>query len=173
VINTPNVLIVIAPERYKEEEFFDLKDMLEKNGIRITIANSTGKPSISKNGKIVEVQKTLDKVDVDNYDAIIFVGGSGASVYFNDKNALHLARKFYEARKIVGAICIAPTILANAGILNGKKATAFMTQKEVIESVGIYTGREVEQDGNIITCKWPTAVPEFAKILIKSLKQFT
>jgi protease I len=86
---------------------------------------------------------------------------------------LHLARKFYEAGKIVGAICIAPTILANAGILNGKKATAFMTQKEVIESVGIYTGREVEQDGNIITCKWPTAVPEFAKILIKSLKQFT
>ena len=169
ISKTPNVLLIIAPENYKEEEFFDTKRLLSKAGVKVTVANSTGKPSVSKNGKMVKVQKSLKDVKVDEYEGIIFVGGSGASTYFNNSIALELVRKFFKAGKIVGAICIAPTILANAGILKGKKATAYITQKDAISSVCIYTGKEVEQDGNIITCKWPTAVPKFVKKFVKSL----
>jgi protease I len=167
----PSILIVIAPEKYKEEEFFDLKDELGKASIKVTVANSTGRPSISKYGKIVKVQKCLKDVDVKDYDGIVFVGGSGASIYFDDEIVLDLTRKFFEAGKIVGAICIAPTILAKAGVLKGKRATAYMTQKEIIEAVGIYTNNKVEQDGNIITCKWPTAVREFTKRIIETLRK--
>lgn len=166
-----SVLIVIASERFNEEEFFNTKKLLEEEGLKITVANSTGKPSVSKHGKTVEVEKSLKEIDVKEYDGIIFVGGSGASAYFDDQIAHKLVKKFFEAGKVVGAICIAPTILANSGILKGKKATAYMTQKQAIEKVGIYTGNEVEQDGKIITCKWPSALPVFVKKFIEALKR--
>ncbi|MEM5772902.1 MAG: DJ-1/PfpI family protein [Candidatus Aenigmatarchaeota archaeon] len=165
----PNVLVVIAPEKFNEEEFFNTKKLLEEEGVKITVANSTGEPSVSKYGKTVEVEKLLKDIDEKEYDGIIFVGGSGASAYFNDKIVHKLVKKFFETGKVVGAICIAPTILANSGILKGKKATAYMTQKQAIEKVGIYRGNEVEQDGKIITCKWPSAVPVFVKKFIEAL----
>lgn len=164
------VLMVIAPKDFRDEEYFDTRKVLEESGAEITVANSTGQPSKSMFGKIVNPDKNFYDVDSKNYDAIVFVGGSGASVYLNNQKALELAKKFYDSGKVTAAICIAPTILANAGILSGKKATAFPSERSNINAVGTYTGNDVEQDGKIITGSGPKAANEFGRRIAEALK---
>ena len=162
--------MVIAPVDFRDEEYFETRKVLEDVGNKITVVNSTGQPSKSMFGKIVKPDKTIYDVSSEDFDAIVFVGGSGTSVYFNNQQALGLAKEFSSSGKIVAAICIAPSILANAGILNGKKATAFPSEKDNINAVGNYTGKPVEQDGKIITGNGPIAAKEFGKKIAEALR---
>lgn len=163
------ILMVIAPNNFRDEEFQEPKKVLESAGHQITVANSTGTESKGMLGAIVKPDIRLDQANSDDYDAIIFVGGTGASVYFNDSRALNLAKEFNEKGKIVAAICIAPSILVNAGILNGKKATSYPSERNNINSVGTYTGSQVEKDGNIITGYGPNAAKEFGEKILEAL----
>ena len=164
------VLMVIAPRDFRDEEFFDTKKVLEDAGIKTTVVNSTGQPSKSMFGKIVNPDKNFYDVDPKDYDAIIFIGGSGTTFYFDNKQAKNLAKDFNNSGKIVAAICIAPVILARAGVLSGKKATVFPSGKNDINAVGTYTGNPVEKDGNIITGSGPEAAVEFGKRIAEALK---
>jgi protease I len=164
------VLMVIAPVDFRDEEYFETRKVLEDLGNKITVANSTGQPSKSSFGKIVKPDKTIYNVNVKDFDAIIFVGGRGSEEYFNNTKALTLAKEFNKDGKVVSAICIAPSILANAGILNGKKATSFPSQRNNINAVGTYTGNPVEVDGKIITGNGPQAAKDFGKKIAEALR---
>jgi protease I len=164
------VLMVIAPVDFRDEEYFETRKILEDVGNKITVVNSTGQPSKSMFGKVVKPDKTFYDINPKDFDAIIFVGGSGTAVYFSNQQALNLAKEFSDSGKIVAAICMAPSILANAGILNGKKATAFPSEKDNINAVGTYTGKLVEQDGKIITGNGPQAAKEFGKKIAEALR---
>jgi len=63
----------------------------------------------------------ISKINIDNYDAVVFVGGGGATEYFNDSIAHKIVKESIAKGKVLAAICIAPNILANAGVLKGKK----------------------------------------------------
>ena len=75
-----------------------------------------------------------------------------------------------EDEKVVAAICIAPSILVNAGILNGRRATAFPSERDNINAVGTFTGKPVEVDGKIITANGPEAAAEFGKKIADAIK---
>jgi len=71
---------------------------------------------------------------------------------------------------VVGAICIAPGILARAGILKGRKATVFPSEIEALKRNGaFYTALPVVIDGRIVTASGPEAAEEFGKALVKTL----
>ncbi|MDD5086856.1 MAG: DJ-1/PfpI family protein, partial [Candidatus Nanoarchaeia archaeon] len=79
---------------------------------------------------------------------------------------------FYESGKITAAICIAPVILANAGVLDGKKATVFPSGKDDIMVRGAdYTGEQVTQDGKVITANGPAAARSFGEAIVKELSR--
>lgn len=162
--------MVIAPADFRDEEYFETRKILEDAGNKVTVANSTGQPSKSMFGKLVKPDKSFYDVNAKDFDAIIFVGGSGTSVYFNNQQALNLAKEFNKSGKIVAAICIAPSILANAGILDDKKATSFPSERDNINAVGTYTGKIIETDGKIITGSGPEAAKEFGKKIAEALK---
>jgi protease I len=166
----PKALLIIAPNNFRDEELFDTKSKLEESGIETEIAGITTNEAKGMLGGTAKPDITLYDVVVDNYDAVIFIGGSGSSVYFNDKKALAIAKQSYESGKITAAICIAPSILANAGILEGKKATAYSSEAGNREAKGaIYTGKAVEQDGKVITASGPQAARQFAETISKGL----
>jgi protease I len=122
-------------------------------------------------GNIVESTITLREID-NGFDAIIFVGGNGAGQYFNDSEAKGIARKYFELDRVVAAICIAPSILANAGILKGKKATCFASEKNNLEDKGaIYSKSPVVVDGKIITASGPVVAKQFGEEILKALKK--
>ncbi|MEM3455017.1 MAG: DJ-1/PfpI family protein [Candidatus Micrarchaeia archaeon] len=164
------VLMVIAPENFRDEELLEPKDVFERKGFEVTVASK--KAGILKGmlGGTAEATENIENVKVDEYNAIVFVGGIGASVYFNDSSALKLARDAYAKKMIVAAICIAPSILANAGILNGKKATAFPSEKgNLIQKGANFINEGVVVDGKIITASGPKFAKKFGEEIIKLL----
>lgn len=169
-LSNKKILMVIAPSNFRDEELKHPKQIFEDSGATVTIA-STASEATGMLGMSISVDKDLKNVSAEDYDAIIFVGGSGASVYFNDEKALSLARDAYSKGKVIGAICIAPSILANAGILEGKKATAFSSEAENLRSKGAdYTGEAVTQDDNIITASGPEFARQFGEAIAKALE---
>ena len=164
------VLMVIAPENFRDEELLHTREELERAGAKVTLA-STKTDAKGLLGARVAPDIKLEQASVDDYDAIVFVGGPGASIYFNDKRALSMASEAFGKGKKTCAICIAPTILANAGVLKGKRATVWDGDYvRKIESKGAtYTGKLVEVDGNVITANGPKAAREFGRTIAKEL----
>jgi protease I len=114
----------------------------------------------------VDVQ--LSQVQARDYDAVIFIGGSGAAQYVDDPVAHKLAYDAVKERKVVGAICMAPLILAKAGLLKGKKATVYPALADDFKQYGMkYTAKPVEKDGRIITADGPNSAAEFGQELAK------
>jgi len=167
-LNGKRVLMVIAPKDFKDEEYYIPKGILESSGATV-ITCSTLNEATSVDGKKQKADILLEEADA-NYDAVVFVGGPGARGYFDNEDAINLARNFYNTGKIVAAICAAPGILANAGLLDGKKATGFPSVEELLKSKGAdYTGSSVEIDGKIITGKDPNAAEEFGNKIVENL----
>jgi len=164
------VLMIVAPTNFRDEEFLKPKEILGDAGASVTIASKGVKVARGMLGASVGVDLDLSKVDVKTYDAVVFVGGTGAEVYFNDSTALKIAKDAYDQGKVVAAICIAPSILANAGVLDGKSATAFPSEASNLEEKGArYTGDSVTVDGKIITGKGPEAASQFGNEIAKAL----
>jgi protease I len=165
------ILMIIAHQNFRDEELLIPKKLFEKGGYSVVIASTSLKPSKGMLGAVVIPQILIDQVKVDEYDAIIFVGGVGAQEYFNHPIAHKIVKEAVNKDKILAAICIAPRILAEAGVLKGKKATVWASEGKTLEEKGAhYTGKPVEVDGNIVTASGPQAAEEFAKSIIKLLK---
>jgi protease I len=159
-------LMVIAPQNFRDEECFETKEELENAGIAVTIASLTKGDKKGKLGGSIFAEKSISEVNVEDYNAVVFIGGQGASIYFKNPIALDIARQSYKIGKVVAAICIAPIILANAGILSGKSATAYEDEESkaaFIKARAVFTGKSVEVDGKIVTGNGPKASREFGK----------
>jgi protease I len=163
-------LMIIAPNNFRDEELFDTKEALEESGIKVIIASTTMSVAKGSRGRTAIPDIKIEQTNVEDYDAVIFVGGSGASVYFNNKIAHKIASNAFMRGKVLAAICIAPSTIANAGLLQGKKATCFSSEIENLKAKGaIYTGKHVEKDGKIITADGPQSAKEFGKTIAKAL----
>ena len=170
VTKTKKAVLIIASENFRDEELFETKRELEKANIKTVIAST--KMTVSKGmlGAKAQPEILVDELSVDDYDAIIFVGGSGARQYFDSPTALNIARQAKNKGKVLAAICIAPTVLANAGLLDGVRATSFSSEQAKLKNAGAkYTGAAVEKDGLIITGRGPDAATQFGKTIADAL----
>lgn len=165
------VVMVIAEKIFRDEEYQIPKDILIKAGIKVITASTTKGEVTGKLGLKVSPDILLDSINIDELDALIFIGGGGAEQYFHDPLAHKLAKEAAQKDKVYGAICIAPVILANAGVLKGKKATVFPSGSESLKKGGaVYSGLDVHVDGKLITGCGPEAAKEFGERLVEMLK---
>lgn len=153
LMSSGKVVLVIASNNFRDEELIYTQKELENKGIKVTIASSKLTESHGVKGmKIVKPDVLISKINIKDYDGIAFIGGIGAQEYFNDPTAHKLAKDAYSQGKIVGAICIAPMTLANAGLLEGKQFNVFPSELEKIKAKGgIFNSSPVVTDGNIVT----------------------
>jgi protease I len=167
------ILMIIAPRNFRDEELLVPKQFFESKGWTVQIASKlrSGEQAEGMLGAKARIDLNMTEAKVSDYNAIIFVGGSGASTYFNDQVAHHLAFQAYDTGKITAAICIAPSILANASVLQGKRATSWPSERENIASKSAgYTGADVEVSGKIVTGKGPASARKFAEAIAKLLE---
>ena len=163
-------VLIIAKEIFRDEELFDTQEALEEEGVTTAVASSVVGTCKGKLGKNARSTVLLKDISADDYDAIIFVGGSGAMQYYDDPAAILLATEANRKQKVLAAICIAPRILANARLLEGKTSTCYISEADAIQQLGAkYTGNDVEQDGKIITANGPHAAYEFGKKIAQEL----
>jgi protease I len=165
------VLMVVAPSQFRDEEYFQPKVIIQASGAIVeTTADTKEEEATGTQGGKAKIDLPLGRVKPASYAAIVFVGGPGAKGYFQDKQAKKLAQEFAQPGKVVGAICIAPTILANAGVLAGKKATAFSSELKKLQAKKAQVIKQaVVVDGNIVTAEGPEAALEFGRKLVDVL----
>ena len=169
-ISGKKILMVIAKNKFRDEEYVEPRKALEREGAIITVASSSGEMSTGMLGLKVKPDLLIGDVKEEDYDGIVFVGGGGASEYFNDPAAHRLARGFFDHGKLTSAICIAPATLANAGVLQGKKATSFPSSEEALRAQGaVVTKQDVVTDGVIVTGVGPGAAKKFGEKLVDVL----
>lgn len=170
--NSKSVLMVVAHHNFRDEEYNATRAKLESSGAKITTASTVKNGASGSQGLQLNPDLLIDEVDPDHYDAVVFIGGTGASQYWHDVKAHEIAIIAADNGKIIGASSHAPVILAQAGLLKGKKVAGHVSIFEKLTVQGAkYTGRKLEQDGNIITSSGPNAAKEFAETLAKSLNQ--
>ena len=165
-------VMIIAQNNFRDEELLKPKEILENNGVAVTVASSSLKESTGMLGAKAKPDILFTTIKVSDFDAIVFVGGSGSMEYWDNPAAHKIATEANAAQKTVGAICIAPVTLAKAGLLKGKKATTYSSTINEIKACGaLYTAAEVERDGNIVTASGPAAAQKFGETLVKALAE--
>lgn len=166
------VAMIIAHQGFRDEELRRPKEILEKAGAEVRVASSTLEESEGMLGMKAMPDLLVDSLLVADYDAIIFVGGVGAQEYWADSTAHAIAQTARDSGKVLGAICIAPVTLANAGVLSEKRATVWASEKEALRMGGAeYTGADVEVDGKLITANGPGAAKEFGRRIVELLRE--
>jgi protease I len=165
------VVIIIASKNFRDEEFTEPYDVLKTAGAEVRVASSAKIQARGMLGKVAAVDLPLGEVVATNYDAVIFVGGQGAAEYFNDPTAHRIAKETVDGGKLLCGICIAPATLANAGVLNGKKATCFPSVAATLRKADATVVNEgVVRDGKLITADGPESARDFAKAILAALE---
>ena len=170
------IAMIIAYRDFRDEEYFIPRNVFLNAGFQVTTVSKETGTAIGAGGGETKVDLGFNQLNVSDFDAIVFSGGPGAYKYADDPVVQKIAQEAVKDNKVLAAICIAPTILAKAGVLQGKKATVWsnILQKTPIkilkENGAIYQDKPVVQDGKIITANGPQAAKSFAETVVRALE---
>lgn len=166
------LLFVIAPKDFRDEELTIPAKIVERARIEVEVASL--KRGICQGSQETKVESTLrvKEASVKDFDGVVFIGGPGMTELVDDSDFKRLARDFFEEKKLVAAICIAPMILANAGILKGVSATVWQGSLPDLQQAGAdVVPKPVVVAGRIITANGPAAAKEFGQAIVNFLKE--
>ncbi len=161
------VLCILCPG-FEEIEAVVPIDLLRRAGAQVTIASITDDKLVPGRCNItIQADTTLTAVDANKFDLLLIPGGPGVRNLRADGRAAELAKFFAQANKPVAAICAAPTVLADARLLEGRRFTAHFSVSD--ELPGALQDQRVVQDGNIITSRGAGTALEFGLVLVRRL----
>ena len=171
----PKALILTA-DKFEDLELFYPVLRLFEAGVEVDIVGPVKGPVHGEYGYEVNIGKTFDDVNSDDYDLLILPGGlpNGApKTVSKSPKAQNIAREFFKADKPVAAICHGPYTLIAADLLKGKHATGFWgdgVPEEMQGAGAVYEDKAVVVDGNLITSRYPMDLPAFMREVMKKLK---
>ena len=179
MLSGKKVLMIIAHENFRDEEFVVSYKQFLGEGIDVTVASTEKGEAKGMFGATFNVQYSVDEVNEADFDAVVFVGGMGTpSVRANDR-VVEIAKNSAN-KKVISAICWAPTILAKADLVRGRKVTVWlgddpeygMKTSKIMENAGAtFVNKEVVTDGNMVTGNGPNAAEKFADAVMDKLSE--
>ncbi|MFH1841546.1 MAG: DJ-1/PfpI family protein [Candidatus Nealsonbacteria bacterium] len=169
------IAIVLSFRDFQDIEYFIPKAVFKRAGVSISNVSSEKGTAFGVDGGEVKIDFEVLNFDISLFDAAVFVGGPGMGEKLEDKYFQDIAREALEKDKVLGAICIAPVLLAKAGVLAGKKATVWSSPLDkfpvrILEKEGAFYQKEgVVTDGKIITAAGPPFAAQFAEEVLRVL----
>ena len=166
-------ILVFLADGFEEIEFVSIVDVLRRAGLAVFIAGLDGKRiyqgahhiALQSEGCLIDLVKSGSEAE--EFDGVVLPGGGEAMQRFCASSELKdLLLRFYQAGKLVGAICAAPVVLHEAGLLLGD-FTCYPSCEALIGR--LRNGASVVQDGNILTASGPAVAMEFALALVSQL----
>jgi protease I len=168
-------IMILATHGFEQVELEVPRDRLKEAGATVHIV-SPEKGEIrgwyfKDWGKSVPVDRTLDQVSADDYDAIVLPGGQiNPDLLRINQQALQIIRDFYNQNKVVAAVCHAPWLLIEAGLIKGRKATSYISIKtDVINAGAHWEDSKVVTDQGIVTSRNPDDLEAFSAKIIEEV----
>lgn len=165
-MNVIKALVFLA-SGFEEIETVTVVDVLRRAEVNVTVAGLTSNVIEGKHGVKVVPDKSIDEVSVEDFDAIFVPGGNpGYKNLREDPRVIEMVKNAFESNKIIAAICAGPTVLSDAGVLEGKTCTIYPGMEDELEAGGGTPKQDmVVVDGNIVTSRGPaTAIPFALKL---------
>lgn len=163
--------LIISADNFEDLELFVPYYCLKEEGIHVDIASMKKGTIKGKRGYEVNVDKTLKEVNPNDYDILILPGGKAPETVRKEKEAIDIAKRFFEKNKPVSAICHGPQTLITAGLLKGRHATCYKSVAQEMKNAGaVYEDKEVVIDGNLVTSRQPSDLPAFMRETIKKVR---
>lgn len=167
------ILFAIAQDRFMDQEYVVPKKALEEKGIECIPVSTKKGTCYGMHGEIVESELSFEEVNPSEYDGIVIAGGIGCQdELWRNETLIDIVNKLGNSGKLTAAICLAPVIIAEAGLLVGKNATVFNTpaSKRVMElDKAVLIDEPVVTDGTIVTARMPNDAKAFADAIISIL----
>jgi len=162
------VLVPLA-DGCEELEAVTIIDLLRRAGIEVVSAGLNPGVVKASRGMQLVPDLTLDSALQDEYDMVVLPGGMpGAAHLKSDPRILQLLKDMAAAGKYTAAICAAPMVLAEAGVLEGRQATSYPGFLDALPGVTV-SAAAVVQDGKVLTSRGPGTAMDFALALIETL----
>lgn len=163
-------LIFLAPG-YEEVEMLTVVDMLRRAEIDIDMVSITKELEVTGSHNItIKADTVFEEADLTNAQALILPGGIPGTPNLKAYEPLCEALKaFDQEKKVVAAVCAAPTVLSSLGILKGRKATSYPSFEGKLDCEE-YLKEPCVVDGNVITSRGMGTCIEFAGAIIAALK---
>lgn len=166
----PRVLVPLAPG-CEELEAVTIVDLLRRAEIEVVTAGLDDRPVRASRDTVLVPDTDLDHALEKEYDMIVLPGGMpGMENLKKDDRVLSLLRTMEEKGKYTAAICASPVVLAEAGLLDGRRATGYPGFLEGLGLDGVSLSEEsVVRDGKVITSRGPGTAMDFSLELVEVL----
>ena len=161
--------LILTADKFEDMELFFPYFRLLEEGLVVDIAAPKKGHIKGEHGYGLEIDKTFDEIQPDNYDILLIPGGSptGApSVVRKNPKAQAIAKSFFNSNKPVASICHGPWLLASAGLVKGRHLTSYQydgVPEDIKKAGGLYEDKEVVVDGNLVTSRYPPDLPAFMR----------
>jgi len=158
-------VLCVLVNGFEEIEMVTPIDLLRRAGAEVVIASLDGEPATGRSGITVVADQALRAARVEDFDLLFLPGGPGVQAMRTDGRAARLAQEFQAAGKMVSAICAAPLVLKDAGLIGaGTRFTAhFSTQSEL---PGVLAAERVVEDGGLVTSRGAGTALDFGLALV-------
>ena len=161
-------VLCLLVDGFEEIEALTPVDLLRRAGAEVTLASVTGERFVKGRSQvIVQADAELANVIHDAFDLLLIPGGPGVNALRYDGRAAKIAAEYARAGKPVAAICAAPTVLADAGLLTGKRYTAHFSVFDELKSA--LAEERVVEDGDLITSRGAGTALDFGLALVRRL----
>lgn len=170
-------ILMISADGFEQSELEVPRDKLNEAGAKVTLATPDGKDVKGWKdkdwGREASSDATLEDVDANDFDALVIPGGQmNPDLLRVNPHAVELVKAFAQAGKPIAAICHAPWLLVEAGILNGRKATSYKSIKTDVMNAGAeWQDNEVVVDEGIVTSRAPGDLPAFVAKIIEEIEE--
>ena len=156
---------------FEEVEALTPVDLLRRAGIGVKTVGISGRTVTGGHGIGVVTDLCVEELDVSDAEMIVLPGGlGGVAAIRGSEKTLQAVRAVHEAGKFVAAICAGPTVLADLGITDGKKATCYPGCESGMGGARMEENAAVVRDGRIITGTSAGCAVKFALALIEALR---
>ena len=167
------VLMVVAPEQFRDEELLEPKKILEAQGAEVVISSTRKGVAKGMLGATVNPDILIVDAHAKDFDAVTVVGGMGSPDFlWSDANLHRLLVEMHNDNKVVAGICLSGAVLAKAGVLSGKEATVWPTPESLqvlAEGNAKYQKKPLVVDGKVITAEGPQAASDFGQAIVNLL----
>ncbi len=169
----PLVVMVVAPNDFTDQEYFETRRIFDQAKAKVTVASIEKGVALSHDGARIKVDAAIRELVPNQFEAIVIIGGLGAIDSLSKSESLRaLLIEAYRQHKVVAAICVAPIVLAKAGLLRNKQATCYSAGPiidELKRNGAIYKNEEVLRAERIITANGPEASAAFGRMVLEEL----